>query len=220
MKLLFQFWKNLMFPSFFGIGEGPSGGEKKQLGETGALANFATSTGEGDIGAASDFWRSILSGDSNAISRVLGPQISGINKRGQESIKTASEFGNRSGGTNAANQMVGDNTRSEVNSLISGLTGGAASALGSMGQGLLSTGLGAHESAFGMEKTIHDQHLAKMNDIFKSIAEVAGSVFGGFGGAGAAPLAFPGGAAQVAGSSGGSLAQPITDTYTGPETIS
>jgi hypothetical protein len=163
---------------FFGIGEGPNSGEKTQAGELGALSNFATSTGEGDIGMASNFWKSILSGDPAAISRVLGPQISGINKRGQESKKTTAEFGNRGGGTDAAMQMTDDNTRSSVDSLISGYTGEAAGALGSLGSNLLSTGLSGHEATFDAQKVIHDQQLAKWNDLFKSIEQVAAGVTG------------------------------------------
>ena len=90
----------------FGIGFGPSSQEKNQYGETGALANFATGEGEKDILASDNFWQAILSGDPSKISQVLGPQISGINKRAQQQKKTAGEFGNRGGGTNAGMQMA------------------------------------------------------------------------------------------------------------------
>ncbi len=176
--LMHFWWTQFYFLGFFGIGEGPNSGEGKQAGELGALAGFATSTGEGDIGLASNFWKSILSGDPAAISRVLGPQISGINKRGQESKKTTAEFGNRGGGTNAAMQMTDDNTRSSVDSLISGYTGEAAGVLGSLGSNLLSTGLSGHEATFDAQKMIHDQNLSRWNDIFKSIADVSGAIAG------------------------------------------
>jgi len=41
----------------------------------------------------------------------------------------------------------------------------------------LSTGLSGHTAAFDMSKVIHDQNAAKMNDLFKSIAETASAVF-------------------------------------------
>jgi len=176
--LVHFWWMQFYFLGFFGIGEGPSASEGKQAGELGALSSFTTSTGEGDIGMASNFWKSILSGDPAAISRVLGPQISGINKRGQEEKKTASEFGNRGGGTNAAMQMADDTTRSSVDSLIAGYTGEAAGALGSLGSNLLSTGLAGHEATFDAQKVLHDQKLAKWNDIFKSIMDVSGAIAG------------------------------------------
>lgn len=162
----------------FGIGQGPSGDEKRQFGELGALANFSTSLGEKNLGEASNFWSSILSGDPSKISQVLGPEISAINQQGQQKKKTAAEFGNRGGGTNAGIQMTDDATRSSVDSLFADLTKSAAGELGSLGSGLLSAGLSGHEAAFDASKVIHDQNAAKWNDLFKSIAQVASS-FGG-----------------------------------------
>lgn len=170
--MLHKIISNLMWGGtvgFFGIGMGPSGGQKTQLGETSGLANFATSTGEGDISAASDFWKSILSGDPNKISKVLGPEFSALNKQGQEKKKTAAEFGNRSGGTNAGMQMTDDTTRSSADSLLSSLTSSSADKLGSLGSGLLNTGLEGHIAAFGQESTLHDENSAKLNDLFSSI---------------------------------------------------
>jgi hypothetical protein len=177
MKWLRYLWTN--DDGFFGIGQGPNAGEGKQAGDTGALADFATSTGEGDIGAASGFWKSILSGDPSKIAQVLGPEISGINAQNQQNKKTQSEFGNRSGGTNASNQAADDKTRGSYNAGVSGLIGKAAGELGSLGSGLLSTGLSGHEAAFGQQQTIHDQTLAKWNDLFKSITSVAAAPFTG-----------------------------------------
>lgn len=178
LRFFLNLWLPLIMPMFFGIGEGPSSAEKSEQGLTGSLANFATSTGEGDIGAASDFWKSILSGDPSQIAKVLGPEISGINQQNQQKKKTSAEFGNRSGGTNASMQAEDQSTRGAYNDILSSFTGSAASNLGSMGGGLLNTGLTGHEASFDMSKTIHDQNLAKWNDIFKSIADVAGPVLG------------------------------------------
>src|ERR1700757_4231819 len=99
-KWLRYLWENE--DGFFGIGEGPSGAEKTQAGDIGAIGNFATSEGMADIGASDKFWRAILSGDPGQISQVLGTAISSANRQGQEAKKTASEFGTRSGGTAAS----------------------------------------------------------------------------------------------------------------------
>src|SRR6185437_11209281 len=161
---------------FFGIGQGPSGDEKRQFGEIRSLANFATGTGEKDIGAASNFWQSILSGDPSKTASVLGPEISGMNKQNQQKKKTTAEFGNRGGGTNASMQAEDESTRGAYNSILSSLTGSAASNLGSMGGGLLSTGLAAHGEAFDMSRVIHDQNEDKWKDLFKSIGDTLGTV--------------------------------------------
>jgi hypothetical protein len=170
-RWLHYLWENE--DGFFGIGQGPSHGEKQQFYDMSNLANFATSKGESDINSADNFWKSILSGDPNKISKVLGPAISGINKRAQQQKKTAAEFGNRSGGTNAAQQEAGDQVRSEYDTMVSGLTGEAASALGASGSSLLAAGASGHEAAFSEANTIQQQRAAQLNDIFKSITSIA-----------------------------------------------
>jgi hypothetical protein len=218
MKLLLQFWMNLWMPSFFGIGMGPSQGEYRELGAVGNIGNFATSTGMGDISAASDFWKAILSGDQSQPSRVLGPAYSNISKRGGEELKTLSEFGTRSGGTAAAQQQIGESERGQASALEGGLIGSAASNLGSIGGGLLSTGLSAHEIAFGEEQTIQQQKQAKLNDIFKSIMDVATSVATLGAGAGATAAFGKLSPTQISGAFGGPTSVPTT-TSTVPDQI-
>jgi hypothetical protein len=112
----------------------------QDIGNVGANAGFASQKGQSDISQASDFESAILSGDMSKISKVLAPQISGIQKRAQQKKQTNAQFGDRSGGTNAENQMIGDNATSDVNKMISDLTGSAATNLGEMGKGLLAQG--------------------------------------------------------------------------------
>jgi len=176
---LLRYLVNAGTVSFFGVGMGPSGEEKQAYGEMSNLGKFGIGHGEKDISQAENFWSSILSGDPSQISKVLGPQISAVNKQTQEQKKTASEFGNRGGGTNAAMQSLDDRSIAAVRSMISNLTGEAGGALGSLGGGLLSTGAAATGEAFGQAKTMQEQNQAKWNDIFQSIAAVAG-VAGGF----------------------------------------
>jgi hypothetical protein len=166
---------------FFGIGLGPSKQEKSEFGALGNLANFATSTGESDISSADNFWKAILSGDSSKIAQVLGPQTSAINKQAQQQKKTASEFGNRGGGINAAEQMSGDNVRTTYDTMVSDLTGKAATALGTTGSSLLAAGASAHEGAFSEANTLQQQRSAKLDDIFKSITSIAAAFVPGGG---------------------------------------
>jgi hypothetical protein len=195
---------------FFGIGMGPSKAQEREAGMEGALANFATSTGESDILASDKFFKAILSGDPAAIAQVMGPEFSAINKQSQEQKKTASEFGNRGGGTNAAMQMTGESARSSIDQLLASLTGSAAGELGAGGRSLLSTGSSAHGEAFDMASVIQKLKSAKIGDIFKSISDVATGVFSGMSGMGKKP-AFPGmTGADVSGSFGGPSKAPTT----------
>jgi len=177
-------WRNE--DGFFGIGMGPSSAEIQQYGDTGALANFATTQGESAISSANDFWKSILSGDPSQISKVLGPAMSSANKRGQQEKMTMAEFGNRGGGTNATAQNIDTNTRTSIDSMVSGLTMRSADALGASGSSLLATGLSGHDVAFSQANTIQQQHQAKLLDIFHTIgtiAQMAGKAFGPVGSA-------------------------------------
>jgi hypothetical protein len=162
----------------FGVGFGPSKNEKSNYNALSGFAGFAGGHGEKDIGTAEDWMQGILSGDPAKISKLLGPQIKGIQDRAQQTKQTAAEFGNRSGGTNASMQMVDDNVHSDINSMIDSLTGGAVSQIGSMGQNLLGMGMQGEHAAFGDAKTMQEQEQAKWKDIFDSISGVVGAVAG------------------------------------------
>lgn len=177
-KLIYRWLFGFTVLSFFGIGEGPNSQEKQQYGVLSSDASIASRYGLTDISKAQDFWSAILSGDPTKINQVLGPEVSSINKQGQQQKKTLAEFGNRSGGTNAEAQTIDDNTRAAIRTMISNLTSGAASNLASTGSGLLSTGVGAAAEAFSAGKTMQEQTLAKWNDIFSSIAKTAAGFAG------------------------------------------
>lgn len=210
-------WENE--DGFFGVGLGPSSQETGLESALAGAGSFATGEGEGDILASDNFWKAILSGDPGQISKVLGPQMSAINKQGQEAKKTGSEFGNRGGGTNAGMQMTDDKTRTSIDDMISKLTGSAASSLGSQGSGLLSTGVSANNAAFGAANTIHDQKEAKWNDIFKSSISVAAAPFTG--GASLSGLSDTSGGfsnpfkKKGSGTGQGPMADPLDDTDLG-----
>jgi hypothetical protein len=114
------------------------------INTAGNVAGFGTSTGMGDTRTASDFLHQIIGGDPAAISRLLAPQIGQMAGQANQKIQTEGEFGNRSGGMNAGNQATMDQTRGNIDNMISGLTGGAVGQLGQMGQNLLNTGLSAN----------------------------------------------------------------------------
>jgi len=191
IKLLRYLWQNE--DGFFGIGMGPSGAEYGELGALANAGNFGTGEGEADIGASDKFWQGILSGDPTKISTVLGPEESAINKRGQQAMKTTAEFGNRGGGTNARTQQFGDTTRTSLDTMISDLTGKAASTLGQTGSSLLSSGISADTSAFSAANTVQQQHEAKINDLLKSIAAVGAAPFTGGASLAALSMSKPGG---------------------------
>jgi hypothetical protein len=165
----------------FGIGMGPSKQENQQYNNLSGSSSWASNQGMQDITASTDFMKAILSGDPTKIGEVLGPQIKAIQEQGVQQKATNTQFHNRGGGTNATNQRIGDNTRSSVNDLISSVTGSAVSGLNSTGQNLFTAGQSGFGVGFDQAKTMHDQNMAKWNDIFKSSLAVAGGVMGGIG---------------------------------------
>lgn len=179
-RMLFSLARHFLWGGtkfFFGIGYGPSPGQTQTATDLTGIGSGATSAGFSDTSQASDFWSAILSGDMSKISSVLGPEFGAIQSQAQQSIDTAGQFGNRSGGTNAAIQNTTNTTRANESNLIGNLTGQAASQLGTLGTNLLNTGLSATEGAFSADTTLHNENQSMWNDIFNSIGQVASSVF-------------------------------------------
>jgi hypothetical protein len=117
------------------------------IGNANDVMGFGTSVGKGDIGAASDFYKTLLGGNSAAEAKLLAPQIKTVQDQAQQKINTEQQFGDRSGGTNAGNQMTLDNARGSVDDMIAKLTGGAAGGLANLGTSTLGIGLNANEIA-------------------------------------------------------------------------
>ena len=130
------------FSSLFG---GSNKALDSSVANSGQLMNFGTNLGTKDLTQGSNFFSDILSGDPTKIGAVLGPQISGIQQRGNEQIQTNAEFGNRSGGTNASNQHNMDTQRSQVEQMISQLTGQSAGAVTGIGESALGTATTANQ---------------------------------------------------------------------------
>ena len=114
------------------------------INQSGQIAGFGQSLGEGDLQNASGFYNDILSGNSAKQAAVLAPEISNIQKQGQQQIATAGQFGNRSGGTNASAQNNIDTQRGQVSDMIAKLTGERRFGLSSIGSNALNTGLSAN----------------------------------------------------------------------------
>src|SRR5271166_2799151 len=130
------------FSSLFG---GSNAAIDNATANAGQIMNFGTNLGEKNLTTGSNFYNDILSGDPTKIGAILGPELSGIQQQGQQQIQTAGEFGNRSGGTNAAAQTNIDSQRKAVEDMISKLTGSAAGAVTGIGENALGTGLNANQ---------------------------------------------------------------------------
>lgn len=124
----------------------------KQAGQT---SQWADTTGKGLTTAAGNLYSGLLGGDPKAMSKLLAPQIGTMQKEGQQQKQTMSQFGNRSGGTNAAAQNIDDKTRAAVGTMISNLTAQGAAGAAGMGQSLVDTGL----TALGQQTQMSQQQM-------------------------------------------------------------
>ena len=129
------------------------GGSNKTLNQDipklGQVGDWSTGQGEGDIAAGTNFYKSLLSGDSSAQMKVLSPEINAAKTSANQDNKTATEFGTRSGGTAASTAATNDKVRSSITDLLGKLTGSAASNLTSTGGSLMGTGLSAYGQQIG-----------------------------------------------------------------------
>ena len=159
-------------------------------GQAGQIAGFGTSQGEGDIGAASAFDQNLLNGNSAEDAKLLAPEISNITGQTQQQANTIGQFGGRSGGNNSEVQAAGDKARASVNDMVSQLTGGAASQLGSLGTSTLGLGLNANQ--------------VQEEDSQQALKNQQGSILGGLisGGVAAGADALTGGASSLFSGSG------------------
>ena len=117
-----------------------------KLGQT---ADWATGQGRGDVATGTDFWKSILSGDSSKQMQALGGTVGAAKTSVNQDIKTATEMGTRSGGTAASHVATTAKFHGWMTSLLGDLTGQAASSLTSTGGSLIGTGLEATGQQIG-----------------------------------------------------------------------
>ena len=105
--------------------------------------DYASGLGQSSTSKGLKWFSDILSGDQSKISKALAPEFGLIQGQKQQQKNTTAQFGNRSGGNNAAMQRLDDKARAEQGDLVSRLQGGAAGTLTSAGMGLINTGLNA-----------------------------------------------------------------------------
>lgn len=98
-----------------------------------------TGTGTGDTGQAADWYSKVLRGDPSAFT----PEAAGIQRGLQQQQKQASQFGNRTGGTNEAGQTAQTTARGQLADIKAGAQKDAAQGLTRIGATETGQGLGA-----------------------------------------------------------------------------
>lgn len=176
----------------FGIDQGPSGQQNSAYSALFGTSGVAANQGLQDISSSDAFINAIISGDPTKIGQFLGPQERAIQEQGQQQKQTNAQFNNRSGGTNAQNQTLGDQTTQAINDMISRLTGTAVTGLSKSGETLLGLGMKGFQGSFNDAATMQTQRGNQWNDIFNSTAAVAAAPFTGGASLGMGTFSMPG----------------------------
>lgn len=153
--------------------------------------------GAGNLSTAADFFKTLLTGNQAKIGTVLAPEIGTIQNQESQNLNTLSQFGNRSGGTNAEINASNATGSAEIQRLISTLLGHSGEELGTIGATQESLGLSSADLAAKLFSTVSGQagqdriqyagplqqaQQAQVISILKSLA--SGGVNAGTGGAG------------------------------------
>lgn len=183
----------------FGIGgSGAKTTRNSELGAWGALSNIGSwantfgqnqsQAGANNLNTAANFWNTILGGNRGAISQLIAPEVSTIQNQTNEQIQTAGQFGNRSGGTNAAQVADASAGSTAIQNLINTIFSQAPTQLASVGAEQEGLGLGAvgtAESAYGtiggQATSILPTQLQLQQEIQGSEIEALLNVAGGLG---------------------------------------
>lgn len=121
-------------------GYGDAEGAISRLGN---LAGGLNATGAEDTGKAAKHYSDILAGNPAALMASAAPEVNAITKGADQQKKEVSNFGNRTGGTNATTQAISTDTRGQVADTLAKERTGAAAGIAQIGESEESKGLTA-----------------------------------------------------------------------------
>lgn len=160
------------------LGGNPTQKEQNQFGD---LSNFETGTGESGINAAQGYYGGILSGNPEEIAQTLAPEISAGQGQVEQNALQNAQFGNRSGGTNAATQAAQSQERGNIINLIGGLQQGAAAGEAGIGENMLPQASSNLGSEAGLAEQNRQRESADVGGIAQGVADIAMPFLGGMG---------------------------------------
>lgn len=112
------------------------------------VGKTTTAAGATDTGAASQYYRNILSNDPAKVMEAVAPETAAIkNQATQQKKELANLGGNRTGGTNAIVQDITSKSRGQIADTIAKARGGAAEGEAKIGAGETGAGITASSDA-------------------------------------------------------------------------
>lgn len=123
-------------------------------------ASPTVSGGVGDLDTASDFWRSVLSGDKGATAAAAAPAVNAVNAQAAQKRTEQAQMGTaRGGGTAGYNTMPEFERGSNITNAIFGLVPQAAQSLESTGGARAQ--VGQRELALALQQLGLSEEVAK-----------------------------------------------------------
>lgn len=167
------------------------GATKKSEGNLANVFNYALPTaqsqqaaGTADTGAASNYWKGILSGNRSALMASAAPEINAVNASADASRKEAAATGTaRGGGVNAANRTAGDNTTAQITNALFAQRPEAAKGAAGVGATELSDasnklGLGTQATSAAGNQALQQEQIAQSSIGQDAIASLAQPLVG------------------------------------------
>ena len=145
---------------------------KAEEGKLSDLGDFESGVGQKGTNASLDYDLGILSGDPAKIAQTLAPEISAQNQQVEQGKATTAQFGNRSGGNNAAGQAMDDRARGNIINLIGGLQQGAAQHAGNLGTYNLSMASPNYQAVAGLKTAGQDRKAGAIGGIAQGAADL------------------------------------------------
>jgi hypothetical protein len=96
-----------------------------------------------------DFWTKAASGDTNALQRLLGPELDQVAEADAGRARSVSEFGARGGRRSEMMGAMGDDESNAINRLMLGMRPQAMGELGNIAQLLSGTGVSQMNASTG-----------------------------------------------------------------------
>jgi hypothetical protein len=138
-------------------------------------AQASIGAGQQSLGAASNYYQNLLSGNRAAMLQATAPEIAGVNARTDASRRQLATSGTaRGGGVAATSQTAKDRAMAEIDNMLFGVRGGAARGAESVGRAQADIGTNLLGQAGGAAGTLSSESRMSREDSYKINQDMVG----------------------------------------------
>jgi hypothetical protein len=149
----------------------------KLFGTSSTAAAGSGAAGKEDLGAATDYFKNLVSGNRQSIERAAAPGANAATAAGDAAKRQRATMGTqRTGGDTAANAQIEDQTRSSIDNFFLNAQPAAAGQLANIGEAEISQALQALGLAEGAAGTEGSQATSQYQYSNKAATEAGGGL--------------------------------------------